>query len=384
MRQWLLAAVFTAAVLARVHGQDMTGQKIEQAVADTIAPKLKELGHKAVTLAPVTWADTGKPAAAGAGVSQALADSLTKHGIGLTAGGTLVLGGTLARVTDDKSDPPAPADKLTLTLTADAKVVCEAEVLMLMEGTLRVDPVDVVLPPQATPLERVTILTAARDDKPDAVPPGQTVKWGKDKTVGLELRLAKAADVQKARQEKATEEAVSKLFAARELDPRGRVKTADGESCRVRLVNKNVFDIAGELRVAGVDWSAFAADADTGGEVKKAKSTKEVLRVVVPANGEVVIRGWYRTDTTSLTFDVRQLPASAAGRQADTGVISFEYAACWVKGEKPAVGEEEVNARLAGLGIMPGGVQADKFERAERVIGKTRGAVKVEYGELKD
>lgn len=382
MRQWLLAAVFSAVVLAQARGQDMTGQKIEQAVADKIAPTLKVLGHKAVTLAPVTWADTGKPAAAGAGVSQALADSLTKHDIGLTAGGTVVLGATLARVTDDKSDPPAPADKLTLTLTADAKVVCEAEVLMLMEGTLRVDPVDVVLPPQATPQERVTILAAARDDKPDAVPPGQTVKWGKDKTVGIELRLAKTADVQKARQEKATEEAVGKLFAARELDPRGRVKTADGESCRVRLVNKNAFDIAGELRVAGVDWSAFAAD--TGGEGKKANATREVLRVVVPANGEVVIRGWYRTDTTSLTFDVRQLPASAAGRQANTGVVSFEYAACWVKGENPAPGEEEVNARLSELGISPGGVQADKFERAERVIGKTRGAVKVEYGELKD
>ncbi len=384
MRQLVLIALVTASVASPAAGQDVTQVMIDSAVEKHIVPKLVDGGHTAVRLAPIVWADTNKPAAAGAGLSQLLADALTKHQIGLTVGARAVLSGTLARVTDEGSDPPAPALKLVLRLELDAKPACEVAVLILMEGTLRADPVPIAIPPKATPQERVEILKKARETTPP--PQNGPVRWSPDGTVGLEMLLAKTEDVRQARQDKRAEGEVNKLFAPREPDAKGRVKTEAGESCHFRLTNKNSFAVAGELRVAGVDWSEFACTCEElkGADEKAQPKAKQRLLVVVPANASVVVRGYYRNESSSLTFDVRSLPATAAGRQTDVGVVAFQYAACWKQNEKPAPGEEGLTAQLSEPRIVPGAVQADKFETVERVLGKVRGLVKLEYGEFKE
>lgn len=389
MRQLILIALVTASVASPAAAQDRTPAQIEAAIEKHIIPKLTADGHTAVWLKPVVWAETKEPAVAGAGLAQQFADTFAKNKIGLTVGSRAVLAGTLARITDELSDPPAPALKLVLRLECDGKSVCEVPILILMENWIPIDPVDVAISPKASPKERARLLTEARENPSQPQPPpGGTVHWNQDKTIGLEMLLAKTDDVNKARNGKRSEESeeeVNKLFTARVLDPQSRVRTESGESCRFRLINKNAFTVAGTLRVAGVDWSEFSL-TDEGPKEKGRKTDeqpkpKQRLLIVVPGGSSVVIKGFYRSTTSSLMFDVKCLPVTLAGRQTpDAGVVSFQYAAAWKKGEKPAPGED---AQLSGHWIGEGTSQPDKFEIVELVVGKVRGNVKLEYGSFK-
>lgn len=384
MRAWTLAVVLAALAAGAATAQDMTRLKIEEAVRKKLAPVLKDEAITAVTFEPFVSATTNKPAVAGAGLTQVLAEYLAEHGVGVSVGQAAVITGTITSTTDDQSTPPAPAEKVVIKLAVGQRQVCVVSVLLLMEATILVNPVDLAIPPTATPAKRVEVISAARKTPPAPPTPGETVKWSPDTTLGLELLIARRGEVEEKSTGKAlAEEVAGPLFRPRAFDKTGRVPATDGEVVRFRLTNKNSFPVAGYLLVDGVDWSAFAAPPADQPASPGAKKVPASLMVMVPANDSVVVRGWYRDPDHSYTFDVNRLPASAVGRQAHVGVVAFMYSACWKPGEKPAPGEESAAASLSNCEITRGGVQKDAFELTERMVGKVRGVVTAEYGGAK-
>jgi hypothetical protein len=384
MRAWTLAVVLVALTAGSASAQDIVRTKIEAAVRDTLAPELKAKSIQSVSFESFVSASTNKPALAGAGLSQLLAEYLAAQEVGVSVGQSAVISGTITSITDHLSKPPAPAEKVVIKLAVGQKPVCEVTILLLMEATILVNPVDVAIPPSHTSAERVAVLTDARKTPPPAPKPGETVKWSPDETIGLELLVARRDKVEEKSTGKPLPEDVAGLqFRPRAFDKGGRVPAADGEVVRFRLTNKNSFPVAGRLLIDGIEWSAFATTPADTPTTLKAKKEPTPLMVMIPANDSVVVRGWYRDPDHSFTFDMKYLPSSAVGRQADAGVVAFMYSACWKKGEKPAPGEESSDSRLANYEIGRGGVQKDAFELTERVIGKIRGAVTAEYGGAK-
>lgn len=384
MRAWTLAVVLAGLAAGAAAAQDMTRLKIEEAVRTKLAPALKDEAIRAVSFESFVSATTNKPAVAGGGLAQSLAECLAEHGVGVSVGQSAVISGTITSITDDESTPPAPAEKVVIKLAVGQRQVCVVSVLLLMEATILVNPVDVALSPTATPEKRVEVLAAARKTPPPPPTPGETVKWSPDKTIGLELLVARRGEVEEKSTGKAVSEAVAgPLFRPRAFDKNGRVPAAEGEVARFRFTNKNSFPVAGRLLIDGVEWSTFATPPADTPSSPQAKKEPVSLMVVVPANDSVVVRGWFRDLKHSYTFDVNRLPAEAVGRQAHVGVVAFVYSACWKKGEKAAPGEESTDARLSSCEITRGGVQKDAFELTERMVGKVRGAVTAEYGGAK-
>jgi hypothetical protein len=148
-----------------------------------------------------------------------------------------------------------------------------------------------------------------------------------------------------------------------------------GEVYGVRLINNTAHEAAVTLTIDGLNVFTFS-------EVRDPKTKQPRFgRVIVPAKGSVVIKGWHRTNELSEEFLVTEYARSAAGSLGSTaklGTITATFSAAWPKGGQPPSDEPAGPSRSVDA-TGRGAQFKEKYVEVEREIGVVREVVSVRY-----
>lgn len=145
------------------------------------------------------------------------------------------------------------------------------------------------------------------------------------------------------------------------------------ESYAIRLTNRSDFDAAVNLQIDGLSMFAFSEMRDSNGSPKYST-------VLVPAGGDVTIRGWHINNETSDEFLVTDYPRSAAGQQnhaTGIGTVTAIFHAAWDKIPPP----DEPGKKRGLKGDATGrGLRIDeKFSEVSRQVGVVRDSISIRY-----
>ena len=149
------------------------------------------------------------------------------------------------------------------------------------------------------------------------------------------------------------------------------VDIARNEVYAVRLVNHSDHEAAVKLTIDGVNSFAFSQ-----------QSPKPQYWIVPPRKngkpGTTIVRGWDKSNQTSVQFKVVDFPNSAASRvklqpSNNIGIISASFAACWENERDRPRSEGRTRATGFGKEIV------DRKTQVKRHIGNVRDVVSIRY-----
>jgi len=344
-----LLMLLTSVVAAR--GDD--GLPAEAAeLATATAERLANAGLTEVALVPVTWED-GRAVLAASGVLRELTTALAKKSIAVKATAAAKLTGTLTKVKDKKTGLLAFDWSAELTIDGKSEPLPTRRVFG-EEAIARLAPrPGVVVVPPATPERLRPLVLIDPPGLPPIQPPPPPVPPATEFPIKMRL-LAVVGD---------------KWLDVPTAD--GRTKLAHCSVFVIELKNEDpTTEFSVPLSIDGEPWDAYAEDGRVG------------RLIVLPPKTTEIVRGFYRTPTSSAQFRVQRLPsASRAKNPKAVGQITAVALPSWKKGSSVPAGEEKAVAHRSVLITVPGGKVADKFVSEERQTGKLRGTVTIFYEE---
>lgn len=233
-------------------------------------------------------------------------------------------------------------------------VLDEHELCHLVNNTL-------VLPAQEPSEERCLRFKESLE-KPLCQTRGDRIYAGARKVFGLEVLRS---DPERSRD------------AAQSITPRlenGRafVSFRRDDAYEIRLINGADYECAVLVSIDGKGLFEFF-------EPESASEIGEILVVLVPAKGDVVLRGWPRDGRSVSRFLPNQDPDAGErdSREPRLGTITATFAASWNSDSKRPDDEPALSAAAGSTKLL---IMADfDFTKVERTVGVLRGSVTVFY-----
>jgi hypothetical protein len=153
-----------------------------------------------------------------------------------------------------------------------------------------------------------------------------------------------------------------------------------GETYAVRLVNQADHEAAVELSIDGLSTFAFS-------EVRQAR------RWIVPARGQILVRGWHISPKEINEFLITEYAKTAVaelgGSPEKIGTVTAVFRACWDRSAPPPAGEPTEKPMPSGppvpqSSVGPGTGRGEKVVQdsqlvTDRVDGVVRSVVSVRY-----
>lgn len=160
-----------------------------------------------------------------------------------------------------------------------------------------------------------------------------------------------------------------------------------GETYAVRLINDTKQEMAAEVLIDGRSMFQFSElrqpDTLPDGKPNPKKGQPLYSSVIVPAGGDVVIKGWHRTNERSTEFKVTEYADTAGAglnQTGNLGTLTVHFRASWPKDQKPPADEPaKTKSTTSGDGTGFGKSFEEKFKEVQRTLGVIRSSVSVHY-----
>jgi hypothetical protein len=142
----------------------------------------------------------------------------------------------------------------------------------------------------------------------------------------------------------------------------------------IRLNNDSDHDAAVKLCIDGIDIFGFNEDPEPDGK-------RRDYHVIVGKHSYALVKGWYRKNGVSDSFQVCEYSKSAAAKllrsdPTQLGTITASFHACWPKGAARA---DKKSLSRAGDATGFGPPVREDYQTAEIVIGPPRDVLTVRY-----
>ena len=298
------------------------------------------------------------PTSAGPGIAQVLTEELQKAGITVKARANLGIKGEYL-ISRAPGSPPAvrlkgtvedESGKVITDFTFDRTIHNEADFLEMIGTTVEFNP--------SEPIHEKKLGESL--SKPQVHIDGTLISAGPTSPYAVEV-------VVNGTPQKAVND-----------DGLAFVKIDRGDTYAVRLVNRSPHDAAVTLTIDGLNVFAFSELRQKDGPHR---GDPLYARVIVPAKGSSLIKGWHKTNEVSDSFLVTEYAKSAAAtlnQKAGVGTITATFAAAW-SGREDRPKDEPYFVEAGGDATGFGPPVDAKFTVVKREIGRTRAAVSVRY-----
>ncbi len=330
-------------------------------VADGITKVVKEFGYDTIAVGEFTG-PAELAASGGTVISQTLTEELHKKGLTVQRRAPIGLKGEFRDVKDKTTGLLAAQIKGTVTDRSGKVLFTFDRGVFGTETVASLFGVTSDLPPDLKEKEVSEKLEKTLDN-PKVHIAGTRVTASAQSPYAVEVLVAPHAG------------AVLQPRAPKVEEGLAFVGIRRGEVYGIRLINNTAQEAAVTLTIDGLNVFTFSRDRDS--KTKEPKFT----RIIVPAKGSVVIKGWHRTNDVSEQFVVTEYAKSAAGSLGSTaklGTITASFSAAWAKGGQPPA--DEPTGPTRSIDATGRGAQfKEKYVEVEREIGVVREIVSVRY-----
>lgn len=371
MSRSLASAVLLIAALAAPAARGGEMEKKIDGLARNLAGLLEQRNETRIAMGEFTGAAALK-ASAGPAIADALAGALTKHKVSCDEQASLEIRGEYF-LTGGGASGPAAALKIKFQVvdTNDGRREVSAPAIDLFD---------------AATVARLTGATGelsgrsngARSKKLAEALKAPKVRIERGQRDSAPASLVSAPGSPYAIEVLVKEEAGGPSYTPRAATAeRGRafVDLKRSEVYAVRLHNSSPLDAAVELCVDGVN--VFALHREPG---------MRDARVIIPAGGTALVRGYAISDSESREFLLAGMDAPVDGRllpkgSPKLGTITALFSAAWKEGDAPPRDEPQdpVTEGAEENRTIPGAGFAERIRRVPMEIGKPRAQVSIRY-----
>jgi len=183
---------------------------------------------------------------------------------------------------------------------------------------------------------------------------------------------------------------VELLVADKAIQPKDREGNAFAPIAReqeyaIRLLNRSDLEMGVRLSIDGLNIFHFSELRQPAvlpsGKPNPRKGEPQYDLILVPAKGEVIVHGWFRTNQKVLAFKVMEYGQTAASQfgkdDAPVGTITATFAAVWEK--EPPMDEPPVARGVGDDGTGFGKPKEIDAKPVQRTVGAVRASVSVRY-----